>query len=187
MNLSKSHDPNSFNKILSLHDADKHFRGNDGLSFVQTKLKSLIVRHGVTLVFGVALVHRHFDLDEGTILVEKDNISAPWRYDGSFAKHGGRLIPSAWFYDEGIPRPYEYRFSPYSTADPPTLEEHARFVEEFFSIVNLHGMGSSVGLRLLSGHESTEMLECTEGKVNIMFSSKEVSSLIIFLVYHNPH
>lgn len=41
-------------------------------TFVETTLKSLLLLHGVSNMFCVGLVHRHFDLDEGTLLVEKN-------------------------------------------------------------------------------------------------------------------
>ncbi|KAJ5117322.1 hypothetical protein N7448_010954 [Penicillium atrosanguineum] len=174
MDFSETYDSTAFHGILSLHDADKQFRSKSGLSFVQTKLKSLILQHGVANLFGVALVHRHFDLEEGTILVEKDMVTAPWKCDNSFAKHGGKIIPISWLCKEGRPRPYEFGFFSYSKEDPSGLEGHASFVEAFFDTINLHGLADSVGLRRLTGHESGGMLECTEGKVNIMFPSNEV-------------
>lgn len=189
MNLSGTYDSTAFHSISSLHDANKHFRDNNGLSFVETKLKSLILQHGVANLFGVALVHRHFDLEEGTVLVEKDMVTAPWKCDSSFTKHGGRIIPTSWFWKGGRSYPYEFAFFPYSKVTPPKLEEHAPFVEAFFDAVKLHGLDNFIGLRRLSGHESTGILECTEGKVNIMFASNEVRSItyISALVYHKSH
>ncbi|KAJ5143702.1 uncharacterized protein N7515_002489 [Penicillium bovifimosum] len=179
MNFSGPYDPTAFHGISSLHDAVEHFRSKNGHSFVETKLKSLILQHGVSDLFGVALVHRHFDLEEGTILVEKDMVTAPWKCDNSFAKHGGRIVPISWFFKEGRPYPYEFGFFPYSKTDPPKLEQHASFVEAFFDAVNLHGLDNFVGLRRLSGHESTGMLECTEGRVNIMFPSNEIPAELL--------
>ncbi|KAJ6021255.1 hypothetical protein N7540_006759 [Penicillium herquei] len=167
--------PAAFHSIFSLHDADKDFQERNGTSFVETKLKSLILQHGVQDIFGVSLVHRHFDLDQGTILVEKDMVTAPWRSDNSFTKHGGKIIPISWFFRDDNVLPYEFGFVPYSTAGPPRLEDYAPFVKEFFDTVKLHGLENSVGIRRLSGTESPGMLECTEGKVNIMFSGNEVS------------
>ncbi|KAJ5847274.1 hypothetical protein N7455_011231 [Penicillium solitum] len=179
MNLSGTYDSTAFHSISSLHDANKHFRDNNGLSFVETKLKSLILQHGVANLFGVALVHRHFDLEEGTVLVEKDMVTAPWSCDSSFTKHGGRIIPTVWFCKGDRLYPYEFGFFPYSKVTPPKLEEHAPFVEAFFDAVKLHGLDNFIGLRRLSGHESTGMLECTEGKVNIMFASNEVPAELL--------
>lgn len=187
MDLSGTYDSTAFHSISSLHDANKHFRDKNGLSFVETKLKSLILQHGVANLFGVALVHRHFDLEEGTVLVEKDMVTAPWKCDSSFTKHGGRIIPTSWFWMGGRPHPYEFAFFPYSKATPPKLEEHTSFVKAFFDAVTLYGLDNCIGLRRLSGHESTGMLECTEGKVNIMFPSNEVRSYLSALVYHKSH
>ncbi|KAJ5394561.1 uncharacterized protein N7487_012202 [Penicillium crustosum] len=179
MNLFGTYDSTAFHGISSLHDANKHFRAKNGLSLVETKLKSLILQHGVANLFGVALVHRHFDLEEGTLLVEKDMVTAPWKCDRSFTKHGGRIIPTSWFYQGDRLYPYEFAFFPCSKVTPPELEEHTCFVEAFFEAVKLYGLDDFVGLRRLSGQESTGMLECTEGKVNIMFASNEIPAELL--------
>lgn len=184
-NITETYEPAAFHSISSLQDASQHFQEKNGPSLVETELKALILQHGVDNLFGVALVHRHFDLEEGTILVEKDMIMAPWRYDDSFAKYGGKIIPISWFCKEGRIHPYEFGFVPYSKPEPPRLEEHASFVDAFFDAVNLHGLGDSVGIRRLSGNKPMGMLECTEGNVNIMFPSHEVSPLMSALVHHS--
>ena len=62
---------------------------------------------------------------------------------------------------------------------PPELDKYASFVEAYFDVVKDHGLEEFVGLRRLCGYESTGMLESTEGKVNIMFSSNEVCLFVI--------
>ena len=178
------YDSDAFHSISSLDNASQRFHESNGIDFVQIKLKSLILEHGVQDLFGVALVHRHFDLEEGTILVEKDMVTAPWRYNNSFAKFGGTIVPNSWFCSEGTVQPYEFCFVPSSKSRPAKLEEHSSFVKDFFETITSHRLGRFIGLRRLSGMESPEMLECTEGNVNIMFRSDEVSLLISPLVRH---
>lgn len=78
MYLPAPYDSDVFHGIPSLHNADKHFQDSDGLYIVENILKPLFLQHNVANHFGIALVHRHFDLDKGTVLVEKDMVTAPW-------------------------------------------------------------------------------------------------------------
>jgi hypothetical protein len=174
MDYSVAYDSAVFHGISSLHDANKRFRDLGGLSFVENALKSLLLQHDVANLFGVALVHRHCDLDEGTVLVERSMITAPWQCGDSFSKHGGEVVPTSWLCKEGKLFPYEFTFSPYSKATPPKLENYAPFVEPYFAMIKHHGLEEFIGLRRLLGYECTGMLECTEGNVNIMFPINEV-------------
>lgn len=171
------YNPLAFHSISSLYDANLNFQAKHGLTTVETDLKSIIFKHGVQALFGVGLVHRHFDLEKGTILVEKDMVTAPWRAETSLKKHGGKIMPTSWLLWGGQIYPYEFQFLPYSKVPPPQLMDYALFVKEFFDVVKQRGLEQWVGLRRLSGEEAIGMVECTEGNVNIMFSSNEVSYL----------
>ena len=174
MDLSKPYNSAAFCSLSSLYDANKYFEDHDGLSAVENHLKPLFLNHGVVDKFGVALVHRHFDLDDGKVLVEKDLTTTPWRVGASFEKHGGNVIPSSWFYSDDNPTPYEFNFVPFSKEIPPRLEDHRHFVEEFFNIVKQHGLQKVIGLRRSFGCDPAQMLECTEGDTNILFLGNEV-------------
>ncbi len=174
MEIAQAFDHAAFHSLSSLYDANRAFQANDGLAFVESKLKSLILRHKVSSLFGVALLHRHFDMEKDTILVEKQGVSTPWQYTSDMAKHGGKIVPNSWFVDNGRCLPYEFSFVPFTKPEPPELSTYASFATEYFQLVEAAGLQDLVGLRRLFGDEGTGMLECTEGKANIMFSSDEV-------------
>jgi hypothetical protein len=58
-----------FHKISSLAPIRTEFDGRGGLQFVQDTLQPIIERHGLEEVFGVCVVHRHFDIGSITKLV----------------------------------------------------------------------------------------------------------------------
>ncbi|KAL2372002.1 hypothetical protein BDBG_03692 [Blastomyces gilchristii SLH14081] len=174
MDFSAAYDPTIFGNVSSLETAAENFRNLNGVSIVQTTLKSLILQHEVADSFGVALVHRHFDLDNGTVLVEKDMVLSPWACDSSWDKFGGKIAPISWLCKGDKTFPYEFGFFSYRQAMPMKLEEHSAFVQAYFDAVKQHGLEEYIGLRRLSGREPEEMLECTEGKVNINFPISEI-------------
>ncbi|QSS57456.1 hypothetical protein I7I53_11639 [Histoplasma capsulatum var. duboisii H88] len=175
MDFSAAYDPTTFANVSSLENAAKGFSNLNGLSIVETTLKNLILQHEVADIFGVALVHRHFDLDDGTVLVEKDMVLSPWTCNGSWDKFGGKIALISWLCKEDKTVPYEFGFYSYRQASPTKLEKHSAFAQAYFDSVKEHGLEEYIGLRRLTGHEPKEMLECTEGKVYINFSISEVS------------
>lgn len=80
-------DSEFFFTIPDLHDAVHSFADNE----VESKLAlfgSIFVKHGVTSKFGLAMVHRHFDITENEVLVETLNdqksvsVTSPWIIKG---------------------------------------------------------------------------------------------------------
>ena len=168
-----SYSPVKFTEISSLHDANAFFQRKDGLNIVEKIFKPIVLKHGVAHLFGVGLVHRHFDLPEGAILVEKDNMASPWKCE-SDSKYGGKIVPTSWLSSGGKIYPYEFSFIPHKNIIPPALTEHSNFAVEFFTKVQELGLEKSFGLRRLPSHDFKGVLECTEGNVNINFPFDQV-------------
>lgn len=81
-------DTEFFRSVPELHDAIHSFDDND----VRAKLPEfgkLFVKHNVTNDFGLAMVHRHFDILEKEVLVETINdeksisVTSPWIIKGT--------------------------------------------------------------------------------------------------------
>lgn len=86
--LCERPDSEFFLTIPDLHDAVHNFTDNE----VQSKLElfgSIFVKHGVAKDFGLAMVHRHFDISKNELLVETLNdqksisVTSPWIIKGS--------------------------------------------------------------------------------------------------------
>ncbi|EER36690.1 conserved hypothetical protein [Histoplasma capsulatum H143] len=146
MDFSAAYDPTTFANVSSLENAAKGFSNLNGLSIVETTLKNLILQHEVADIFGVALVHRHFDLDDGTVLVEKDMVRSPWTCNGSWDKFGGKIAPISWLCKEDKTVPYEFGFYSYRQASPTKLEKHSAFAQAYFDSVKEHGLEEYIEL-----------------------------------------
>lgn len=86
--LCERPDSEFFHSVPHLHDAVHNFGENE----VRAKLPvfgQLFVKHNVTREFGLAMVHRHFDISEREVLVETINdeksisVTSPWIIEGT--------------------------------------------------------------------------------------------------------
>lgn len=87
--LCERPDSEFFHSVPDLHDAVHSFADNE----VRSKLPvfgKLFVKHSVTKEFGLAMVHRHFDISKNEVLVETVNdeksisVTSPWIIKGTF-------------------------------------------------------------------------------------------------------
>ncbi len=132
-------------------------------------------------VFGIGLLHRHFDLNPDEILVEHGSTSTPWPVPPDPLNFmGGRIVPRSWYFPTASsePRPYEFGFERHdevvrpASADP---ESHAAFVADLREILNKHSLTSLLGLVALSPDylptEAQTMIKCekTFGRANVVF------------------
>ncbi|KAH8878716.1 hypothetical protein GQ53DRAFT_81783, partial [Thozetella sp. PMI_491] len=111
---AKAYEPEAFNRLPLLTDAVKRFDALDGDAFVATAVRELFVRHEVDRTFGLALLHRHFELQPGERLVDYGGTSVPWHL-GKISKD---IRPCNWALGDDVIRPYEFRYSPGPDAGP---------------------------------------------------------------------
>lgn len=164
-----------FNEIESLHDATQKFEEKGGADFIEKTLKPLILKYNLAKDFGIILVHRHFDMDATTFLVEKDLTTAPWSLFNELFTSGASILPSSWTLNDNQIWPYEFRFvrHPVQLA---WVEQNQEFVREFFELIDKQGLAGYLGLRRtpIDPKSYGEALECTMGKVNVIFREGEV-------------
>lgn len=87
--LCERPDSEFFQTIPDLHDAVHSFAENEVLSKLES-FGRLFVKHGVDEEFGLAMVHRHFDISNNEVLVETLNdqnsisVTSPWIIEGMY-------------------------------------------------------------------------------------------------------
>lgn len=87
--LCERPDAEFFHTIPDIRDAVENFAANEVLSKLES-FGRLFAKHEAAKDFGLALIHRHFDISKEEILVEtlnQDNsvsVSSPW-----IVKNGG--------------------------------------------------------------------------------------------------
>lgn len=162
----------AFNKLPGLGDANAQFIREDGQAVLETSLRELFTRRQICQTFGIALLHRHFDLNEHEILVDANGTSTPWDLRGTsvspsgFGKYGGTIRPNSWMVANGHLVPYEFHFDRSPATVAPELS--ADFVEELTAILEANNLSNVLGLRLLRDAARCQV-EVTEGNVNVTF------------------
>ena len=139
-----------YNTLLSVEEADFMF---DNREEILSKLAPLLAKYDNQ--FGVCLVHRHSDLEDGEMMVTRGDTSEP--------EKAAECHPERWLVT-GVP----YEFSSEPTPSPPE-----GLLKEFQYIVK--GLGI-LGLAYLPKNTQLEpgdlYSEHTEGRKNIMKISK---------------
>ncbi|GAM89566.1 hypothetical protein ANO11243_076050 [Dothideomycetidae sp. 11243] len=133
-------------------------------------------------IFGISLLHRHFDMDPEEVLVEYGRTSSPWQVPEDPSNYmDGSISPRSWCFsgDSGLPEPYEYEFKKHASTGHDTLitlTDHAEFVTKLGAILDRHDLKSTLGLMAitpdyLQGPDNDSMLcERTFGKANVVFN-----------------
>jgi hypothetical protein len=145
-----------FNKIPTFDEAERDFQLGQGEAFVLSTLRLLLFEHDLHNVFGIALIHQHFNLNDEEKLVEFDNHAAGWNLtSGDKPWFGGEVVPTSWrvLKDRGL-MPYEFTFLPkgidsefnleYEKYQPPFKP----FLKDFVDAVEAAQLHNSVGLTL---------------------------------------
>jgi len=158
----------TFNFVPKFCCARNNFLAADGPSLIK-KVGAVFLKFGMQNDFGLVMVHRHFELQNGEILVESENadgslsVAMPWKIEGgvaspsekeTFDKHSlkgsGVLVPQTWCLAEnGHAEPYEYQLSSTEMTDPPK-----QFVKELCCELKKHGLEKLVGVRRLGNKEA---------------------------------
>jgi hypothetical protein len=166
----------TFHSTLDISKAGREFNDRKGKKFVNDTLAPIVKKHNLEEVFGVGLVHRHFDISPDEKLVEFNNISTPWTVDAGINNFNGRtnslIYEVAWMLDsDGKWMAYEYSFSPVKGRDRFIVEindpKYKEFLVDYTVAVKAGGWEKLLGLRAWPGKGFNGVLEFTQGKANI--------------------
>ena len=172
------YDPAAFTHIPFIKDATIQFYEN-GLHKLVQSIGALIRDHQLENMFGVCLVHRHFELRDNEKLVEYKGTATPWE-NGTERTTGGTVTAQSWFYHGDKLVPFEFEYV------PPDIEHAihwelipAGFLAGLRSLIDTHTSGHLLGLRRYPGDDYPGGVEVTQGRANITFHPEDVTSNII--------
>lgn len=181
--------PLSINIIEEL----RYVHGNLVTSDTSSWHRSVFLRHGAAQHYGLSIVHRHFELGPGEMLVEYGNVSAPWQIPSIIPILKGRVLPRNWAFVGGALQPYEYRFlseEQYKQEDE--LEMSEAFIDNLYDVLAKHGLENVYGPALLPADAHNEAmppkLEFTAGRSNVTvpFTGQVEEALVEKMVYLFP-
>jgi hypothetical protein len=157
-----SHD--HFQSLPTLEHAKANFLVNGkGEEYISNVIKPFFVAAGMDRVFGVAMLHRHFDLEADEKLVDYQGTSTPWKESVT-----GMKAPQAsiWSFDKGeCLRPTEFHYS--EKMDTPLSDDAIEFIGKLKVLLDKHDLTGVLGLARYPGDDFQGSCEITHGRANI--------------------
>ncbi|KAH8745787.1 hypothetical protein F5883DRAFT_263645 [Diaporthe sp. PMI_573] len=168
---SYSHD--HFHSLPTIKAAHGHFVNVNGQNHVE-RFKDFFVDNGMDRRFGLAMIHRHFDLEPTEKLVEYGGTTTPWSGGVSGMKEPQ---PAMWaFDDEGLLRPTEFHYS--ETQDSDFTDKDLEFIAKLKTELNLRGLTHVFGLARYPGDKFDGSCEFTQGRANINLQPKDYPAVL---------
>ncbi|EEU37828.1 uncharacterized protein NECHADRAFT_8754, partial [Fusarium vanettenii 77-13-4] len=165
----------AFQLLPGLQESYEAFQSSGGQALLQSHFRDLFARYNVTNQFGVALVHRHFNLGDDEILVDVNGTSTPWQkprpngVSGSLRRYDRLIRPQSWTADDdGHLMPYEFFLDEDSNEADDLQSVDPSFLADFLALLTNLKLTGVLGLRLIRGPESRR-IEVTEKNANITF------------------
>ncbi|EFE37717.1 hypothetical protein TRV_07632, partial [Trichophyton verrucosum HKI 0517] len=155
----------SQNALPTLEAARAKFKSINGDELVNNVFRPFFVDGGMEKRLGLAILHRHFDLNVDERLVDYNGTSLPW--PTAHTQEIEEPYASIWSKAaDGTFRPTEYRYSqnPEAAAIGPA---ELNFMEEFDKLLQQHGASDLFGLCLYPGDDFEGSCEITVGRANI--------------------
>ncbi|PGG95971.1 hypothetical protein AJ79_09791 [Helicocarpus griseus UAMH5409] len=156
--------PEHFHGLPTLETAREKFKALNGDALVKDVFRPFFLQHGMDERFGLAILHRHFDLTIEERLVDYNGTSSPW--PTAPTKGIEEPHPSIWAKaPDGYFRPTEYR---YSRDDGGEIgEAELSFMDKFDQLLQRHDASGVFGLCCYPGNDFEGSCEITVGRANI--------------------
>lgn len=168
-----NYSPAIFNALPDLGDSGREFDARNGNSLVE-KIGDLFVKHNMEYIFGLSLLHRHFDIGEEERMVEYRGTSSPWSACLSMTSPAIRAINWA-VADDGTFRPFEFEYSPDDRDSiEPCNPENAKFADAFKALLHDEHAAGLFGICAHPGLGFKGRVEITEGRTNINLAPEHV-------------
>lgn len=149
--MAASYDPADYDGLLGILSAYRRLVDLDGLDIIDTMLRQLFIDHHVEHVFGVRLLHRHFDILDNERMVLHGPVATPWS-DAvwSQAEQVGTVKPCNWLLRDGGAQPYEFVFHPgFSTDKSLDITQYAAFIDAYHTFLRDNKLLGVLGLSLV--------------------------------------
>jgi hypothetical protein len=176
--LQAVYDSAAYNSLPSLRTA-ANLVDENALYHLRGPIRQLFLDHKIHERFGVALLHKHFSIDESERIVGYYHSSTAWKVDHqghSAPQYAGLIVPRSFRLYHGSIAPYEFGYS--NSMVVPSLDHD--FLKKAFEMFKQYGLDQTFGLRCIDKRVSDLSIEVTEGKTNIMLprNSAPLSELI---------
>jgi hypothetical protein len=147
----------TYNALDGVEDANAQLSERGSLTTFLADFELLAMAHGVTDEFGAFLLHRHFDVNDGQMILERPEVSE----DGEHAlvaaprpNQSTDSLPTRWMLtsSEGERNfvPIEFSTDTGAVTGAAQLVDAPSFVDEFATLITDHGLDDLLGLCVVS-------------------------------------
>ncbi|EXA54767.1 hypothetical protein FOVG_02173 [Fusarium oxysporum f. sp. pisi HDV247] len=168
-----SYDHRAVDAMTDVDVAAQRLQELNGLDHMKSCIRDVFMKHGVNKVFGVGLLHRHYDVAPNEKIIELGPVSSPWVVGDDEVVTGGSVLPHTWRVFDGELKPTEFKFVPQrdlSNVDRPVFP--AAFVKELIGVLQETGLDEVLGVSLYeAGDPDNETMEVTYGRSSIVIPS----------------
>ncbi|KIL92438.1 hypothetical protein FAVG1_04849 [Fusarium avenaceum] len=168
-----AYDHHAVDAMTDVDVAAQRLQELNGLNHMKSCIRDIFMKHGVDKVFGVGLLHRHYDIAPNEKIVELGPVSSPWVVGDDEVITGGAVLPHTWRVFDGELKPTEFKFVPQrdvSNTDQPVFP--AAFVKELIGVLQETGLDEVLGVSLYeAGDPDNETMEVTYGRSSIVIPS----------------
>ncbi|KAF5593539.1 uncharacterized protein FSUBG_9774 [Fusarium subglutinans] len=168
-----SYDHRAVDAMTDVDVAALRLQELNGLDHMKSCIRDVFMKHGVDKVFGVGLLHRHYDVAPNEKIIELGPVSSPWVVGDDEVITGGAVLPHTWRVFDGELKPTEFKFVPQrelSNVDRPVFP--AAFVKELIGVLQETGLDEVLGVSLYeAGDPDNETMEVTYGRSSIVIPS----------------
>ncbi|KAG5805816.1 hypothetical protein H9Q74_008153 [Fusarium xylarioides] len=168
-----SYDHRAVDAMTDVDVAAQRLQELNGLDHMKSCIRDVFMKHGVDKVFGVGLLHRHYDVAPNEKIIELGPVSSPWVVGDDEVITGGAVLPHTWRVFDGELKPTEFKFVPQcelSNVDRPVFP--AAFVKELIGVLQETGLDDVLGVSLYeAGDPDNETMEVTYGCSSIVIPS----------------
>jgi len=156
----------------------KHLRIRGGEKMVNDQLGPIFLKHGVEKRFGLAVLHRHFDLAPNECLVEVNGVSIPWDVARARGLEGG-IAPTSWLFSADQLIPYEFKFidrisTKEHQEDPTAFPE---FLDELVTALKKNRVQRYLALTVHPAPDFRGSVEFTVGRANISLAPERITEM----------
>ncbi|KAF5969582.1 hypothetical protein FBULB1_10156 [Fusarium bulbicola] len=144
-----SYDHRAVDAMTDVDVAALRLQELNGLDHMKSCIRDVFMKHGFDKVFGVGLLHRHYDVAPNEKIIELGPVSSPWVVGDDEVITGGAVLPHAWRVFDGELKPTEFKFVPQrelSNVDRPVFP--AAFVKELIGVPQETGLDEVLGVSL---------------------------------------
>ncbi|KAI0111106.1 hypothetical protein GGR51DRAFT_65815 [Nemania sp. FL0031] len=162
-------DINDFNSLGTLSQANRVLQARLAVLGERKdlhELKDIFERYAIASEVGLSLLHKHFTIQEGEIVVEFGHVSTPWPVPLSGKVAGGCVVPRSWRFMSGKLVPYEFGFNHPAQSEYKEYDLPTGFVEEVATFLSDTDLEDVLGICAIGTAEVEGRIEMNRGRVN---------------------